>query len=77
VLIALAAESGRTAAKYENAESLIWRDAGIALGYMSIVAEALGLTFCPLGVLGEPYVSAVVSGDPRIQAAGLAVLGAR
>lgn len=76
VLIALAAEPGRTAAKYENADSLVLRDAGTVLGFMSVVAEALGLSFCPLGILGEPHVSAAVSGDPRVQGAGLAILGA-
>jgi SagB-type dehydrogenase family enzyme len=76
VLIALTAEHGRTAAKYEKVASLVWRDAGVVLGYMSVVAEALGLSFCPLGILGEPYVSAAVANDSRVQAAGLAVLGA-
>lgn len=76
VLIALASEPGKTAAKYENPHSLVWRDAGTVLGYMSVVAEALGLTFCPLGLLGKRFVSDVVAGDPRIQATGLAILGA-
>lgn len=76
ILIALAAEPGKTAAKYEHPESLVWRDAGAILGYMSIVAEALSLSFCPLGLLGGEFVTAAVSGDSRIQAAGLAILGA-
>lgn len=76
VLIALAAEPGKTAAKYENPESLVWRDAGAVLGYMSVAAEALGLSFCPLGILGERFVGAATGGDPRIHAAGLAILGA-
>jgi hypothetical protein len=76
VLIALASEPGKTAAKYENPHSLVWRDAGTVLGYMSVVAEALGLTFCPLGLLGKRFVSEMVAGDPRIQATGLAILGA-
>jgi SagB-type dehydrogenase family enzyme len=76
VLIALAAEPGRTAAKYESPESLVWRDAGAVLGYMSVVAEALGLSFCPLGILGERFVSSATGDDTRIHAAGLAILGA-
>lgn len=76
VLIALAAEPGRTAAKYENPESLVWRDAGTVLGYMSVVAEALGLSFCPLGILGDRFVGAMTEGEPHIHAAGLAILGA-
>lgn len=75
-LIGLVAEPGKTAAKYENHETLVWRDAGVALGYMSIVAEAIGLTFCPLGITGEPYLTDYLSDATRLQAAGLAALGA-
>lgn len=76
VLIALAAEPGKTAAKYKHPESMVWRDAGVVLGYMSVVTEALGLSFCPLGLLGSEFVSDAVRGEPCIQAAGLAILGA-
>lgn len=75
VLLGLVSEPGKTAAKYENHESLVWRDAGVVIGYMSIVAEALGLSFCPLGLSGHPQLNAVVREPKRIQAAGLAVLG--
>ncbi|WP_116807342.1 nitroreductase family protein [Steroidobacter cummioxidans] len=74
-LIGLVAEFGKTAAKYENHETLVWRDAGVALGYMSIVAEALGLAFCPLGITGQPYLTDYLSDATRLQAAGLAALG--
>lgn len=53
-LLILAAEPGKTAAKYEAAESLVWRDAGVLLGFLAVAAEALGLNYCPLGVTGEP-----------------------
>lgn len=76
LLLALAVEPGRTEAKYLRGKSLVWRDAGVVLGYMSVVAEALGLSFCPLGVLGQAHVSAAAGGDARIEAAGLAILGA-
>ena len=70
----LVAEPGKTAAKYANSESLVWRDAGVLLGYMSVVAEALGLGFCPLGITGQAYVSAL-SADARLTGVGLAVVG--
>lgn len=55
-LVLLAAEVGRTEAKYEHAASLVWRDAGALLATMALAAQALSLAFCPLGVTGEPWV---------------------
>jgi len=74
-LLALVAEPGRTAAKYEHHESLVWRDAGVVLGYMSLVAEALELPFCPLGVTGQASVRLDWMPAGKLMAAGLAVLG--
>ena len=53
LLLSLLAEPGKTAAKYAEHASLVWRDAGVLLGYMSVVAEAMQLSFCPLGLLGD------------------------
>ncbi len=75
MLIGLVAEPGKTAAKYEHHESLVWRDAGVVLGYMSVVAEALGLAFCPLGITGQPYLTAQLPNASALQAVGLAVVG--
>lgn len=74
-LLALVAEPGKAAAKYEDPESLIWRDAGVLLGYFSIAAEALGLAFCPLGITGEPVVGAALDEQGRLRGVGLALLG--
>lgn len=76
-LIALVAEPGKTAAKYENHESLVWRDAGVLLGYLSLVSELLGLSFCPLGVTGEPFVSRLLSPQSGLSGVGLALVGER
>jgi len=75
VLLSLLAEPGKTAAKYENHESLVWRDAGVVLGYMSVVAEALELAFCPLGISGQAVISDYFSDFAALEAVGLAVLG--
>ncbi len=74
-LIGLVAEPGKTAAKYEHHESLVWRDAGVVLGYLSVVAEAVGLAFCPLGITGQPYLTAQLPNASALQAVGLAVVG--
>ncbi len=74
-LIGLLAEPGKTAAKYEHHESLVWRDAGVVLGYMSVMAQALGLSFCPLGITGRPHLTAHLPKASVLEAAGLAVVG--
>lgn len=76
VLVGLVAEPGKTAAKYECAESLVWRDAGVLLGYLSLVAETLGLGFCPLGMTGNLYL-APISSAGQLHGVGLAVVGAQ
>ncbi|OEZ61255.1 nitroreductase family protein [Duganella sp. HH105] len=54
-LLWLAAEVGKTVAKYDSAESLIWRDAGALLAHLGLTASYLGLNFCPLGVTGAHW----------------------
>lgn len=75
VLIGLVAEPGKTAAKYANYESLVWRDAGVVLGYMSLMAEALKLSFCPLGSTGRPYLTDCLPNASTLEAVGLAIVG--
>lgn len=74
-LIGLVAEPGKTAAKYEHHDSLVWRDAGVVLGYLSLMAEAVGLAFCPLGITGQPHLTAQLPHASALQAVGLAVVG--
>lgn len=63
VVIAFIADCSRTAAAYEHAESLIWRDAGCLMMTLHLVSESLGLAFCPVGVLGTALTDAL--GAPR------------
>lgn len=74
-LLLLAAESAMTAAKYDHPCSLVWRDAGVLLGWLSMAAEALGLSFCPLGVTGEPWTSRLLD-QPGLMGVGAAFVGA-
>lgn len=57
VIVLFAAQFGRTAAKYEHADSLVWRDAGALIATLGIAAEGLGLACCALGVTCEPWLS--------------------
>ncbi len=75
-LLLLAAEPGMTEAKYQDADSLIWRDAGVLIGYLSMAAHALGLNFCPLGVTGEPWVNQLID-QPGLAGVGAAFVGSR
>jgi len=74
-LLILAAEPGRTSAKYEAAASLVWRDAGVLLGFLAVAAEALGLNYCPLGVTGDSWVKRLLD-QPGLAGVGAAFVGA-
>jgi hypothetical protein len=76
VLLMFVAEPGLTSAKYADAQSLVWRDAGILQGYFSMAAEALELNFAPLGVTGEPWASRLVNQEGLV-GVGVAYVGAK
>jgi hypothetical protein len=75
-LILFVAEPGKTAAKYENSESLVWRDAGILQGSLALVAAALGLNYCLLGITGNPWITQL-SDQGKLQGVGVAILGSK
>lgn len=74
-LIWLAAESGLAAAKYENSESLVWRDAGVLLSQLGLVSSLLGLHFCNLGMTGSDWATPLEQ-NHLIHGVGLAIAGA-
>jgi SagB-type dehydrogenase family enzyme len=75
-LLIFVAEPAMTAAKYENANSVVWRDAGVMQGALAIAAEGLGLNYCLLGITGDPWVGQL-SEQCQLVGVGLAALGAR
>jgi SagB-type dehydrogenase family enzyme len=62
--------------KYENGESLVWRDAGCLCATMCLVAEALQLGCCPIGITGEPHLSDMLNSRGRIAGVGGILIGA-
>ncbi|URL00693.1 nitroreductase family protein (plasmid) [Pseudomonas sp. BYT-1] len=68
------AEPGKTMSKYADGCSLIWRDTGALLGVMALAAQGLGLSFCPLGITGEPWASSLAK-QRQLVGVGLALLG--
>lgn len=67
----------RTASRYKNPESLIWRDSGALLATVAIAAEALSLNCCPLGASGDPWVGQLVNSGGLVVGTGGCVVGVR
>jgi hypothetical protein len=75
-VIWLVAIPERTSRVYSNSESLIWRDAGVVLATLVYTAEALGLSICPVGILGGGAVQRALPGGHWVGAGGC-VVGSR
>jgi len=56
--IQFAADRALLDACYDNAGSILWRDAGALVATMCLVATALGITACPIGRVGDDVVNA-------------------
>ena len=65
----------RTSAKYDNFQSLVWRDAGVLIHSLQMVCSALGLNSCPVGSLGEPFISQGFSPLGEIFGVGGIIIG--
>jgi SagB-type dehydrogenase family enzyme len=68
---------GKVNSKYENCESLIWRDAGVILANLYLTAEYLGLSCCALGITGDPWLSDILNGQNALIGTGGCLLGER
>lgn len=71
------AQFDRTLSKYENGESLVWRDVGALLATISLVAECLGLNSCGLGITGEPFISELLASNGQVIGVGGLLVGRR
>ncbi len=69
------AHPDRTATKYENPESLIWRDAGALINSIQLTCTALNVSCCPIGSLGEPYISDLFNHQSGVFGAGGVLIG--
>lgn len=56
----------RTMSKYLDSECLVWLDAGILMGTVYLVAEALSLKCCAVGITGDPWITEALKGDGLI-----------
>jgi len=71
------AQPQRTFSRYEAGESLVWRDAGCLVATTALVAEALGLACCPLGITGGPELVRALGGAGRLAGVGGCIIGTR
>ncbi|OEZ49280.1 hypothetical protein JAB1_24700 [Janthinobacterium sp. MP5059B] len=69
-------EPGKTAAKYANPCSLIWRDAGNLQGFIALAAEVLSLGYCQLGITGEQWARKLDE-HGHLVGVGVGLLGVR
>ncbi|MDM9628458.1 hypothetical protein QTL95_21410 [Rhizobium sp. S152] len=73
--LVLLADTRDSQALYSNYQSLLWRDAGAALQTMALISTTLGLAFCPLGILGQGLVDALLPSGHTAIGVGVAALG--
>jgi len=69
------AHSLRTEVKYDNSQSLIWRDAGALIHSVQLACTGCNINSCPVGSLGEPFISQMFSGNENIFGVGGIVIG--
>lgn len=75
-ILLFAAEPQITCARYEHAESLVWRDAGMLQAQCGLVASALGLAYCLLGTTGQSWISRLFGSQEGLLGTGAALVGA-
>jgi SagB-type dehydrogenase family enzyme len=76
-IVWLAAQFDRTLSRYQNGESLVWRDSGVLLATVGLVAECLDLNCCAVGITGEPFISAMLKSKSKVIGIGGILLGRR
>jgi SagB-type dehydrogenase family enzyme len=74
-IIWFVAHTDRTSAKYQNATSLVWRDAGALINGIQLVSTAMRINCCPIGSLGEPYISCFFENQEGVFGAGGLLIG--
>lgn len=69
------AQFARTLSRYKHGESLVWKDAGALTAIISLVAESLKLSSCPVGITGEPYFSRCIQSSEVLGVGGVLLGG--
>ncbi|SRX76389.1 nitroreductase family protein [Aequorivita antarctica] len=72
-LIWFSIQTKKTQSKYENAESLYWRDAGALIYCIQIVSTYLGFKSCPLGGLAIETFNSLFKTNNLISGGGILI----
>lgn len=72
-LIWFSIQINKTKSKYENAESLYWKDAGAYLYCIQLVANYIGLNSCPLGGLAPKTFQNLFKSNNLISGGGILI----
>ena len=73
VLLWFSIQYMRTASKYNDYESLVWRDAGAQLCCLQQVAKYVGLDSCPIGYLAEETFDKMFNSASLISGGGMII----
>lgn len=73
VLVWFSIQYMRTASKYNDYESLVWRDAGAQLCCLQQVAKYVGLDSCPIGYLAEETFDKMFNSASLISGGGMII----
>jgi SagB-type dehydrogenase family enzyme len=76
-LLWMVADFNKADAIYDNCASLVWRDVGVMIGMLCLIAEALRLSACPLGICGDEWLRGVLDLPDGIHGVGCVVVGGR
>lgn len=77
VAVIFMAQFSRTMSRYENGESLVWRDSGALLATFYFVTEMLGLACCGIGDSCDYIIDSVLSSAGILRGVGGCVIGQR
>ena len=66
-------QGDKTGSRYENPESLYWRDAGALLYCIQLISTYLGLKTCPLGSLASNSFYSLFKSDKLISGGGILI----
>lgn len=73
ILVWFSIQFMRTASKYNDYESLVWRDAGAQLCCLQQVAKYVGLDSCPIGYLAEDTFNRMFNSDSLVSGGGMII----
>lgn len=76
-VVVVLARLRRTTSKYPDGESLVWRDAGVFLGYAHLIATTLGLESSIVGIGETAHIPLHGCGESLIDVGALALGGSR